>query len=798
MLTFGEIISERMRYLLTLLTLALMASPFAYTQSDPDHHHDHSDGTHERCGTMHNFEALKADDPGLEERMQQIEEMTNAWLINNAHKLKNTNDVVTIPVVVHVVYANASQNVSDAQILSQIEVLNQDYRRMNADAGNTPAVFQSLAADIEVEFCLATRDPNGNATSGITRKQTTNTNFNTTNNSVKFAAAGGTNAWDANSYMNMWVCKLQGGVLGYAQFPGGSAATDGVVIDYQSFGTMGTATYPFNKGRTATHEVGHWLNLRHIWGDDGGACTGTDYVNDTPNQGAEYYNCPSYPKSSCSSEDMFMNYMDYVNDNCMNLFTAGQKARMLAAINIWRSGLLSSLGCISEPPAAQLAVDANFTVPGCAVNFTDQSTGVVQTYQWTFENGNPSSSTAPNPGPVAFSQVGQWDVTLIVGNPAGNDTLFLDNFITVSDTLRPQPAFELTRRIVCTGEQIRFTDQSTACPTGWMYSFDPPTVSFHGGTWAGNADPLVSFDAPGKYTVTLEVTNVNGARSIKHQDLILAGGAPVWFMEFFEDGGLERQEWERQNPDADFSWELATVPSDLPDNKAVVIPIHGTNSLSHRDRLITPAVNLSGLTQAYLMFKHAYAQYEAALSDSLIIYVSADCGQTWARVFSGGDNGTGNFATRPPMTQKFTPAGDAEWCGGSYGSPCNGIDLSAWAGQPNVRIAFEAVSTLGNNIYLDDIRITNVLAAGEALQDEPQLSVFPNPSDGHVTLGWKNLSGKFHLRLNNLQGKTVYSIDIQLTEGNYLSLDVSALPAGMYLMDLVGDSQVVSRKLILR
>ncbi|HRZ77686.1 MAG TPA: T9SS type A sorting domain-containing protein, partial [Bacteroidales bacterium] len=136
--------------------------------------------------------------------------------------------------------------------------------------------------------------------------------------------------------------------------------------------------------------------------------------------------------------------------------------------------------------------------------------------------------------------------------------------------------------------------------------------------------------------------------------------------------------------------------------------------------------------------------------------------------------------------------------GGSYGSPCNGIDLSAWAGQPNVRIAFEAVSTLGNNIYLDDIRITNVLAAGEALQDEPQLSVFPNPSDGHVTLGWKNLSGKFHLRLNNLQGKTVYSIDIQLTEGNYLSLDVSALPAGMYLMDLVGDSQVVSRKLILR
>ncbi|MBE0641286.1 MAG: hypothetical protein IH599_04575, partial [Bacteroidales bacterium] len=569
-----------------------MVSFPAFAQDDHNHNHVHS----ERCGTMPHLEVLKAADPGLEERMEKLEQMTNAWLLNNSHKLKNTNEVITIPVVVHVVYANASQNVSDAQILSQIEALNKDYRRLNADAGNTPSIFQPVAADIEIEFCMASRDPNGNPTNGITRKQTTNTNFTVFNNSVKFPAAGGTSPWDASSYLNLWVCKIQGGVLGYAQFPGGSPATDGVVIDYQSFGTMGAATYPFNKGRTATHEVGHWLNLYHIWGDDNGACTGSDYVNDTPNQGAEYYNCPSYPKSSCGTEDMFMNYMDYVNDNCMNMFTQGQKARMLAAMNLWRSGLFTSLGCISEPPVAQLASDATLTVPGCEVNFTDQSSGVVQSYQWTFENGSPATSNAPNPGPVVFGQVGQWDVTLIVGNPAGADTMFLDNYITVSDTLKPEPAFNTERSIVCVGDQIRFTDMSSACPTGWMWTFDPPTVSFHGSTWAGNADPLVSFDAPGQYNVKFEVTNANGTRSVQKLAHIKAGGSPVWFMEFFEDGGFERQEWERQNPDGDFSWDLATVPSDLSDNKAMVISIHGTNSLGRRDRLVTPPLNLSGLT----------------------------------------------------------------------------------------------------------------------------------------------------------------------------------------------------------
>lgn len=265
---------------------------------------------------------------------------------------KNPNQkraVVTIPVVVHVVYNTAAQNITDAQIQSQMTVLNNDFRKLNADWTSTPSVFQSLVADCEINFCLAQQDPNGNPTTGIVRKSTTVTSFST-NNAVKYTAQGGSDAWDRNRYLNLWVCPLGGGLLGYAQFPGGAAATDGVVCNYTAFGTTGTAAAPFNKGRTATHEVGHWLNLYHIWGDDGTGCTGSDQVGDTPNQGDENYGCPAFPQVSCSNGpngDMFMNYMDYTDDACMFMFTAGQKTRMSAVLASGgaRFSLTTSTGC---------------------------------------------------------------------------------------------------------------------------------------------------------------------------------------------------------------------------------------------------------------------------------------------------------------------------------------------------------------------------------------------------------------------------------------------------------------------
>jgi len=244
-------------------------------------------------------------DPGRKQRLEAIDQLMQA---SQFAKMEE-GTTYTIPVVVHVVYKTAAQNISNAQIQSQINVINDDFRRMNSDANNT----WSQAADTEIEFCLATQDPNGNPTSGITRTSTTKTSF-TDDDKVKKSNQGGKNPWDTQKYLNIWVCNI-GGFLGYAQFPGGPAATDGVVVDDNYFGTVGTATAPFDKGRTLTHEIGHYLNLYHIWGD--GACGQDDNVADTPNSDAANYGCASN-HTSCSSTDMVQNYMDYSDDACMN------------------------------------------------------------------------------------------------------------------------------------------------------------------------------------------------------------------------------------------------------------------------------------------------------------------------------------------------------------------------------------------------------------------------------------------------------------------------------------------------
>jgi Pregnancy-associated plasma protein-A/Secretion system C-terminal sorting domain len=282
--------------------------------------------------------------------------------------------VVNIPVVVHVLYNTAAQNISDAQIASQIAVLNADFRKLNTDANLVPAAFSSLAADCEFSFCMAQQTPTGAATTGIIRKSTTKTSFNADTDDAKSATSGSA-TWDATKYLNIWVVPSiisngMSGILGYAQFPGGPASTDGVVIAYQYFGTTGTATAPFNKGRTGTHEVGHWLNLYHIWGDDNTSCSGSDLVGDTPNQGDENYGCPTFPTSSCSNGangDMFMNYMDYTNDACMYMFTAGQKARMQAlfAAGGARVGLLTSIGC-NAPTTSSCGTPASLSTSAIA------------------------------------------------------------------------------------------------------------------------------------------------------------------------------------------------------------------------------------------------------------------------------------------------------------------------------------------------------------------------------------------------------------------------------------------------
>jgi hypothetical protein len=238
--------------------------------------------------------------------------------------------LVTIDVVVNVVYKTEAQNVSDAQIESQIDVLNQDFAATNPDKEDVPDVWKGLVTDSRLRFKLAK----------VIRTETTRASFST-DDEVKRAADGGRTPHAPDTHMNLWVCALSGGVLGYAQFPGGPAATDGVVIDYRAFGTEGTAQSPFDLGRTATHEVGHYFNLRHIWGDTED-CSGSDFVADTPNAAGPNYGEPTFPVVTCANGpngDMFMNYMDYVDDTAMFLFTAQQVLRMRTALDTYRSDL---------------------------------------------------------------------------------------------------------------------------------------------------------------------------------------------------------------------------------------------------------------------------------------------------------------------------------------------------------------------------------------------------------------------------------------------------------------------------
>jgi len=293
------------------------------------------------CGTMAVHRRLLNEVESYARERERIESL--AFEFARRYRVSPRLNVVRLPVVVHVIWNTADQNISNAQIQSQIAVLNRDFRAQNADVSTVPSVFKNLVGDVKIEFLLATQDPNGNPTPGIIRTQTTVPSF-TPDDAVKSNATGGADAWPADRYLNIWVCQLGSGLLGYAQFPGGPAATDGVVITHTAFGTMGTAAGPFDLGRTATHEIGHWVNLYHIWGDDGTGCSGTDNVADTPNQGNENTGCPAFPHISCNNGpngDMFMNYMDYVDDACMTMFTAGQVVRIDAALEGPRSSFLT-------------------------------------------------------------------------------------------------------------------------------------------------------------------------------------------------------------------------------------------------------------------------------------------------------------------------------------------------------------------------------------------------------------------------------------------------------------------------
>ncbi len=283
-----------------------------------------------KCASMDALKDQLAENPGQAKKMDDVEKHTNKFIADRGGEVLaaaalTDAQTIEIPVVVNVIYNTAQQNISDAQIASQIAVLNNDFRATNSDvSGLSSTVFAGTAADFNIHFTLF----------AVNRKSSTKTSWGT-RDAMKSSKKGGIDPTDPTRKLNIWVCNIGGGILGYAQFPGGNSATDGVVIGPNYFGSssLGSGFFlsaPYDKGRTTTHEVGHWLNLRHIWGD---ATCGSDLVSDTPTHNAANYGCPAYPHlSTCAGTpiEMTMNYMDYTDDPCMYMFTNGQKVRARA------------------------------------------------------------------------------------------------------------------------------------------------------------------------------------------------------------------------------------------------------------------------------------------------------------------------------------------------------------------------------------------------------------------------------------------------------------------------------------
>lgn len=399
-----------------------------------------------KCGFDRNLDRMISQDPS---RMQVLYDL-NARVLEmerEEDEERGGGGPRIIPTVFHVLHQGGSENISYEQIEDQIRILNEDYRRLNEDTVNTREVFEPVAADANVEFRLAKLDPMGNCTDGVVRIWSPLTYNASDNNGAK-----GVSYWNSTKYFNVWVVSTidndgeQGTVLGYAQFPGfGSAQTDGVVVRADYIGNVGTGAGNGSKGRTLTHEAGHWLGLFHTFQ---GGCAGgffDDGCDDTPPQAeATPSNCPQNA-NTCTNDNPDLpnqveNYMDYSNGACQNMFTFEQKGRMDAVFSSSRTAIFSQSNLnatgvlLAETPCAPVAqfyASQRIVCAGDPITFTDDSyNGEVTTYNWTIDGATPNTSTNAEPT-VVYAQPGTYTVTQVVSNAQGSDTKTLTDYITV-------------------------------------------------------------------------------------------------------------------------------------------------------------------------------------------------------------------------------------------------------------------------------------------------------------------------------------------------------------------------------
>ena len=702
-----------------LVFVAFFLIKSLYTQSQP---------FGRKCLTPAMEAHFAAQHPDAESRAE-----FEMWLSRKmAERPSVSRSIYTIPVVVHIIHegeaVGTTRNIPSSRVLTQIDVLNEDFRRMAGTPGfnNHPA-----GADAQIEFCLAEEDPNGDplAEAGINRIDANDLGLasnppfseNFIEQNIKPATI-----WDPYRYCNIWVVDLEGSplTLGYARFPTsstvagvpppyGSDNTDGVVVNYKFFGRDGDLPNPrYNRGRSCTHEIGHWLGLVHIWGD-ANSCSATDYCDDTPPAAEANNDCPTAAES-CGSADMYENYMDYTDDECMNVFTNCQVLRMRTVLenSPRRKELLSSAVCtpFSQPPIADFDQSRKSGCTGLVVQFEDMSSQRPESWEWQFPGGEPSSSS-----------------------------------------LRA---------------------------------------------------PRVKYKSRGVYAVKLKVSNAFGSDSAVREGLITVGSfeTPSYF--YYEDFEKGLGEWSVENPDNELGWELVQdIGGRKNDQQAAGVLCHGYAGRGQRDRLISPIISFKGKNDLLLEFDHAYRSVGTAFVDSLYVKLSTDGGQSFPHELAAlAETGQRTFATNGALTGAFWPVRDADWCyEGIDWTFCNEIKLRDFEGEENVRIMFEVVNDNGNNIFVDNIR----LSGGCVGEEQAFFDLYPNPlrlSDQEVKLSFlEEEATSIQVDVFDLTGRKIGSVMLNVPAGfSEQRLDLGQLTPGTYVVKATKGEETGARKLIVR
>lgn len=668
---------------------------------------------------------------------QKYEALRRAKKDNPAQQ--RLNAIVTIPVVVHIVLDDPSL-VTDEQVQSQLDVLNADYAGENADSVKIPAAFKPFFGKGNIRFCLAQRSPSNEPVSGILRITSSTTSVPGDNDPIKYTSMGGSDAWNVNKYLNIWVCKMtNSNDLGYSFMPGlpGLAASDmGLVNAYQAFGTIGTAVAPFNKGRTATHEIGHFFNLSHTWGSNEcvESCADSDFVDDTPNQDKCTYGTPTFPQTDgCTNTApgiMFMNFMDYVDDAAMCLFTAGQADRMETALSTFpdRMQLMNSNGCV--PPVLY-----NNDVKALAV--------------------------------VSPSNAGVHCVASIIPR------------LTVRN-LGALPLTSVRLNVAVDGGEPVVTNLNLNLP-----SLQETTLS-------GSAITA----AAGYHTIKIYTTLPNGVADQQAFNdtatmvFSVIGNANEPLMNGFESAVFPPQGWGiANNSDVTEYNPVRTTSAAYSGVASVKFDNYNYQLFGKSSMLVTPQLAIPLTADSVkITFRRAAAQYSSINSDTLEILVSTDCGQTFTPVYKKG--GADLKTRRDFTTAEYIPTAD-EWVADT-------ADITAFVkGRYDyIIVQFRNINGYGNNVYIDDINIYTRSLPGR-LKEQGYL-IAPNPTRGLLTIQHYPASPTLrgvavYSSTGQLLWKAQYSASTAL---NYIPIDLSHMASGIYIVQLVYTDKTITRKVL--